>query len=156
MLNPRTSVNSCHFKRLLVVFEYKVLPRLWVYFWFCWGTYLPKIWVSRPSSTQSQTVTDLSPTHTSSRTAEFMSKLRFFQHTCLLSFQKASLAINLCFSLFFGIPPPDRFVPSQVTLGTWFLVKQTKSIYDKILIKINTNFIYGLMIPSRVTQIGML
>ena len=42
-------------------------------FWFCWGTYLPKIWVSRPSSAQSQTVTDLSPTHTSSRTAEFMS-----------------------------------------------------------------------------------
>ena len=31
-----------------------------------------------PSSTQSQTVTDLSPTHTSSRTTEFEAKLRFF------------------------------------------------------------------------------
>ena len=71
-----------------------------------------------PSSTQSQTVTDLSPTHTSSRTTEFKAKLRFFQYTCLLSFQKASLAINLCFNLFFSIPPPDRFVPSLVYLPT--------------------------------------
>ena len=75
-----------------------------------------------PSSTQSQTVTDLSPIHTSSRTTEFKAKLRFFQYTCLLSFQKASLAINLCFNLFFGIPPPDRFVPSLVYLPTWNIV----------------------------------
>ena len=32
------------------------------------------------------------------------------------------MAINLCFNLFFGIPPPDRFVPSQVTLPTWNIV----------------------------------
>ena len=29
------------------------------------------------------------------------------------------MAINLCFNLFFGVPSPDRFVPSQVTLSTW-------------------------------------
>ena len=75
-----------------------------------------------PSTTQSQTVTDLSATHTSSRTTEFKAKLRFFQYTCLLSFQKASLAINLCFNLFFSIPPPDRFVPSLVYLPTWNIV----------------------------------
>ena len=73
-------------------------------------------------NTQSQTVTDLSPTHTSSRTAEFIAKLMFFQHTCLLSFQKASLAIDLCFNLFVGVPPPDRFVPSPATLSTWSIV----------------------------------
>ena len=59
---------------------------------------------------------------TSSRTTEFKAKLRFFQYTCLLSFQKASLAINLCFNLFFSIPPPDRFVPSLVYLPTWNIV----------------------------------
>ena len=91
-------------------------------FWFCLGTYLPKIWVSSPPPPDSKPNTDLSPTHTISRTAEFMAKLRFFQYTYLLSFQKASLAINLCFNLFFGIPPLDRFVPSQVTLSTWNIV----------------------------------
>lgn len=56
---------------------------------------------------------------TSTRTSQFISKIRFLQHTCLLSFQKASLVIELCFDLFFDCPPPANFVPSPATLSSW-------------------------------------
>ena len=56
---------------------------------------------------------------TSTRTAEFIAKIRFLQHTCLLSFQKTSLVIELCFNLFFGRSPPAYFVPSPATLSAW-------------------------------------
>ena len=62
---------------------------------------------------------DSSPTST--RTSEFISKIRFMQHTCLLSFQKASLIIDLCFDLFFGCAPPPKFVPSPATIASWNL-----------------------------------
>ena len=62
---------------------------------------------------------DSSPTST--RTSEFISKIRFMQHTCLLSFQKASLIIYLCFDLFFGCGPPPKFVPSPATIASWNL-----------------------------------
>ena len=48
-----------------------------------------------------------------------MAKARFMQHTCMLSFQKASMAIDLCFNLFFGCNPPTQFVPSPSTLAIW-------------------------------------
>ena len=43
----------------------------------------------------------VSPLDTSTRTTEFMAKVRFLQHTCLLSFQKASMVIDLCFNVLF-------------------------------------------------------
>ena len=61
----------------------------------------------------------MSSLDTSTRTTEFMAEVRFLQHTCLLSFQKASMAIDLCFNLFFSKPPPARFVPSPATLSSW-------------------------------------
>ena len=53
------------------------------------------------------------------RTVEFMAKVRFLQHTCMLSFQKTSLALELCFDLFFGCNPPPDFIPSPSTLSIW-------------------------------------
>ena len=46
MLNSRKSVNSCHFYRLLVVFNEKFCPGYGSAFWFCRDRYLPKIWAS--------------------------------------------------------------------------------------------------------------
>ena len=50
-----------------------------------------------------------------------MAKVRFIQHTYMLSFQKASLAIDLCFNFrFFGCNPLTQFVPplaKNYTLG---------------------------------------
>ena len=41
-----------------------------------------------------------------------MAEARFMQHTYMLSFQKASLATDLCFNFrFFGCNPPTQFVP---------------------------------------------
>ena len=37
----------------------------------------------------------------------------------MLSFQKTSLALELCFNLFFGCNPPADFIPSPSTLSTW-------------------------------------
>ena len=48
-----------------------------------------------------------------------ISKVRFLQHTCLLSFQKVSHVIDLCFHLFFGCAPPANFVPSPATVSSW-------------------------------------
>ena len=64
----------------------------------------------------------MSPLDISTRTTEFMAKVKFLQHTCLLSFQKASMAIDLCFNLFFSKPPPARFVPSPATLSSWNVI----------------------------------
>ena len=64
----------------------------------------------------------VSPLDTSTRTTEFMAKVRFLQHTCLLSFQKASMAIDLCFNLFFSKLHPARFVPSPATLSSWNVI----------------------------------
>ena len=51
-------------------------------------------------------------------TTQFMAKARFMQHTYMLSFQKTSLAIDLCFNIrFFGCNPPTQFVPSPLTLA---------------------------------------
>ena len=63
------------------------------------------------------------------RTTQFMAEARFMQHTCMLSFQKASLAIDLCFNLFFGCNPPTQFVPSPSTLAIW---NNTLGEVDKI------------------------
>ena len=60
---------------------------------------------------------DSSPIGT--RTSEFMSKIRFMQHTCLLSFQKASFIIDLCFDIFFGCAPAPKFAPSPATITPW-------------------------------------
>ena len=47
-----------------------------------------------------------------------MAKARFIQHTYMLSFQKASLAIDLCFNFrFFGCNPLTQFVPPPLTLA---------------------------------------
>ena len=44
-----------------------------------------------------------------------MTEARFMQHTYLLSFQKASLATDLCFKFrFFGCNPPTQFLPSPL------------------------------------------
>ena len=56
------------------------------------------------------------------RTTEFMTKVQFLQHTCSLSYQKASLAINLCFNLFFGMDPPVKYVSSPSTLSAWNII----------------------------------
>ena len=44
-----------------------------------------------------------------------MAEARFMQHTYMLSFQKASLATDLCFNFrFFGCNPPTQFLPSPL------------------------------------------
>ena len=48
------------------------------------------------------------------RTVEFLAKVRFLQHTCILSFQKTCLALELCFDLFFGCNPPPDFIPISI------------------------------------------
>ena len=65
------------------------------------------------------------------RTTQFMVKARFMQHTYQLSFERASLATDLCFNFrFFGCNPPTQFVPSPllVTLAT----NNTLYLADKI------------------------
>ena len=51
--------------------------------------------------------------------SEFISKVKFLQHTSLLPFQKVSLVIDLCFDLFFGCATPANFVPSSATVSSW-------------------------------------
>ena len=44
-----------------------------------------------------------------------MAEATFMQHTCMLSFQKASLATDHCFNFrFFGCNPPTQFVRSPL------------------------------------------
>ncbi|XP_068721450.1 uncharacterized protein [Montipora capricornis] len=53
------------------------------------------------------------------RSVMFMACIRYLQHACLLSNQKAPIALHLIFSILFNCSPPKNLIVSPTTLSDW-------------------------------------
>ena len=82
------------------------------------------------------------------RSVMFMACIRYLQHACWLSNQKAPIALHLIFSILFNCSPPTNLIVSPTTLSDWnVLLGEADKL---ILCKRFANSKYEPMVPVSV------